>query len=286
MKKLCYLILGCTLLSSCNTQKSNKQEEQDQKVIHDIDKLLEDLPDPSAVAFTLKRVQAEFADSLVNSKENLSNYLGDIDKLSINMGVYAADVNYLACYGQKDLTMDYAKLCHTIGETLGDSAIFTSELLSEIESSLNDEEKLAHLLRTMIVQTSVTLEKDHHLSMAALALAGTYIEEMYHAVNIIDNYHDEGLSKDELKLKIEPLVRLVLDQEKPLIDLIALLKDIPHDDFILNLLTQLNILDRLYQGELAAIEEKMNADETYVLNRDHMYGITLEIERIREEIIK
>jgi hypothetical protein len=286
MKKLSYIILGCILLASCNTKKNNSQEEQDQKVIHDIDLLLQDLPDPSAVAFTLKTIEADFADSLLNNQENLEKYRGNIDKLSINMGVYAADVNYLACYGKKDLTMEYAKLCHTIGEILGDSAIFTSDLLSKIESSLSNEEELAHLLRTMIVQTSVTLEKDHHLSMAALALAGTYIEEMYHAVNIIDNYHSDDLTREEVKVKIEPLVRLVLDQEKPLIDLIELLNDIPHDDFILNLLTELNILDRLYKGELAVIEENLNSDPNYVLNRDHMYGITLEIERIRAEIIK
>lgn len=286
MKKLCYIILGCTLMASCNMKKSNGQEEQEQKVIHDIDKLLEDLPDPAAIPYTLKSIDAEFGDSLVNSLDNLSRYQGNEDKLALNMGVYSADVSYLASYNKPELTMQYVRTCHTIGETLGDSAIFDQDLLDKIQGSLNDDAALSGYLRSMIVETSVQLEKDHHLSMAALALTGSFIEELYQAVNVIENYHDANLSKEDEKIKIAPLVKLVMDQEKPLLDLIELLKDIPHDDIILEMMTHLNILDRLYKGELATIEAKMQEDPNFVIDRDIMFAVTLEIERIRADIIK
>lgn len=288
MKKLLFAVLSLSILAGCNPKKSSKEkeDEKEQQVIHDIDKLLKDLPDPSAVPSTLKAIGAEFGDSLVNSLDNLERYMGNPDKLAMNMGVYAADVSYLASYGKTEMTLDYVKACHRIGETLGDSAIFKEDLMKKIEANINSERQLADLLRGMIVETSIQLEKDHHLSMAALALTGSFIEELYQAVNVIENYHDAGASGAEDKAQVEPLVKLVLDQEQPLLDLIKLLEDIPHDDTILEMMTELNILDRLYKGELAKVEEEMAADPNYVVDRDVMFAATLEIERIRARIIE
>lgn len=285
MKRIFILLLALGFLGACNQNKKNAEQEQEEKVIHDIDKLLEDLPDPSAVPFTLKSIDAAFADSLVNSLDNLSRYEGDVDKLSLNMGVYAADVSYLASYEKPELTMKYVEACHKIGETLGDSAIFEQDLLDKIEANLGDEKQLSGLLRGMIVETSVQLEKDHHLSMAALALTGSFIEELYQAVNVIENFHDAGMTKAEEKSKVEPLVKLVLDQEQPLLDLIKLLEDIPHDQTIREIKTELGILDRLYKKDIANIKVKMDADPNYVVDRDEMFAITLEIERIRKSIV-
>ena len=249
MKNILFTLLSITILASC-TPKKNAEEEKEQKVIHDIDKILADLPNPSAIPFTLKSINAAFADSLVNDIENLSKYAGDDDKLSLNMGVYSTDVSYLASYEKPDLTMKYVKACHQIGETLGDTAIFEQGLLDKIEANLGDEKKLSVLLRGMIVETSLQLEKDHHLSMAALALTGAFIEELYQAVNVIENYHTSDQTRDQDKKTVEPLVKLVMAQQEPLLDLITLLKDIPHNDTILNMITQLGILDRLYKNDL------------------------------------
>ena len=248
MNKLLVCLLSLSILAACNKSKKNNEEEQEQQVIHDIDQLLSDLPDPSAIPYQLKAIDAEFADSLINSLDNMAKYKGDPDKMAMNMGVYSADVSYLASYGKSDMTMSYVKACHEIGEALGDSEIFKDDLLAKIESSLGNEEELSKHLRSMIVETSIQLEKDHHLSMAALALTGAFIEEMYQAVNVIDNYHGAGLSSEEDKAKVEPLVKLVLAQEQALLDLIKLIEDIPHDGAIREILSQLRILDNLYKG--------------------------------------
>ena len=285
MKNILFTLLSIAILASC-TPKKNAEEEKEQKVIHDIDKILADLPNPSAIPFTLKSINAAFADSLVNDIENLSKYAGDDDKLSLNMGVYSTDVSYLASYEKPDLTMKYVKACHQIGETLGDTAIFEQDLLDKIEANLGDEKELSVLLRGMIVETSLQLEKDHHLSMAALALTGAFIEELYQAVNVIENYHTSDQTRDQDKKTVEPLVKLVMAQQEPLLDLITLLKDIPHNDTILNMITQLGILDRLYKNDLANIKAQMDADSDYIVDRDEMLAITLSIESIREGLVE
>ncbi|MCP4456820.1 MAG: hypothetical protein GY816_02150 [Cytophagales bacterium] len=284
MSKLVVCILSLAVLASCKP-KTNSTENEEVKLINDIGRLIEDLPDPSAIPFTLKAIDASFADSLVNSLDNLESYKGDEDKLALNMGVYAADVSYLAAFEKPELTMKYVQACHSIGEELGDSSIFKNDLLENIEANLGNHDALSMLLRGMIVETSIQLEKDHHMSMAALALTGSFIEELFQAVNVIDNYHLAGMSKDQSKEKIEPLVQLVMGQEQPLLDLIQLIKDIPQDDTIRGILLQLTILENLYKGELATIKENMEADPDYIADRRVMKAITLEIEGIREGIV-
>ena len=182
--------------------------------------------------------------------------------------------------------MEYVKACHTIGEELGESNIFEEDILTQIEGNLDNEEALSGILREMILQTSLQLEEDHHLSMAALALTGSFIEELFQAVTIIESYHNADLTEEEEKEKIAPLIRLVLDQEQALADLVTLLEDIPHDDTIRGILTDLDILDRMYKGELESLNQKIAADPNYVVTREEMFGVTLDIERIRAKIVE
>jgi F0F1-type ATP synthase beta subunit len=136
----------------------------------------------------------------------------------------------------------------------------------------------------MIVQTSVQLEEDHHLSMAALALVGIWVEEMYHAVNVIESYHAEMDDKDVATYQLQPLILLVLGQEKTLEDLIQVMEDIPHDDQIRKVLNELRILKKLFQNEMAAVEAKQKENPDYVIEKGLIKGLSIEIEAIRRNI--
>jgi hypothetical protein len=284
MKKLVLFSLVAVVLAGC--PGIQKKDDKEKLLIEDIDKVLADLPNPTAVPYQLRLLDGVFSDELLNPLENLEKYLGDEDKLAMAMGVYASDVSLLAAFGDKERSLEYVKACHRIGEILGDSSVFPADLLSRIEQSMDDDDKLSALMREMIVQTSIQLENDHHLTMAAMALVGSFIEELYQAVNVIEHYHDQNLTKEEEKRKIEPLVKLVLDQEPALADLIKLVEDIPHDMTILQLLEKLRILDRLYKGELEVIEQNMANDPDYIIDRGVMLAATLEIERIRAFIVE
>lgn len=285
MNKLIVCVISLTILVGC-TPRTNTVEDKEKKVVHDIEKLLEDLPDPSSIPFLLKSIDVTFAENLVNSLDKIEAYKSDEDKLAMNMGVYAADISYLASFEKPELTMAYVRAFQTLGNELSDSTIFKEELLDKIKANLGSKATLSKLLTRMIVETSIQLEKDHHMSMAALALAGNFIEELYQAVNVIDDYHPTGPPKDWSKEKVASLVNLVLDQQQALEDLIQLIKDIPHDDTINDILLQLNILDNLYKMELTAIKENKATNPEYVADRKSMKAITLEIKRIREKIVE
>ncbi|MEQ6166062.1 hypothetical protein AAOE16_02615 [Ekhidna sp. MALMAid0563] len=275
-------LTSCTSSSSSGENEKSKEELAEEKTIHDLEKLMEDLPDPSLVPFTLKSIGADFDKEHINSLERIESYKSNRDKMALNMGVYASDISYLAAYGHEEDCIDYLRASHGMAEFLGDSAIYNEDDLNEFRGHIanQNEEEIAKILGKLFLETSVKMEEDHHLTMAGLALTGSFVEGLYQAVITIETYPNTP----ENERLLEPLVKIVLEEEQALLDIIEVLNDLPFDDTIADMITELSILDRLYKGDLQEIEEKMQSDPDFVLTKDVMRDITLEVKRIRERI--
>ncbi len=274
------------LLASCTTIPKDEEKSQeaikDEKTIHDIEQLLKDLPPPSLVPFTLKEIGAGFDKAHINSLESMESYKSNRDKVALNMGVYASDISYLAAYGHEEDCIEYLKTSHKMAEFLGDSAIYGQAELNEFRGHIKDqnEEEISRILGKMFMETSIEMEESHHLTMAGLALTGSFVEGLYQAVITLETFSN---TKENEKL-LEPLVKIVLGEEQALLDIIKVLEDLPFDDTIADMITELSILDRLYKGDLQEIEEKMANDPNFILTRDVMRDITLEVKRVRKAI--
>lgn len=277
-----FTLLSCsTGNSSTETQQSN-EELAEAKTIHDIEKLLADLPPPSLVPFTLKSIGADFDQQHINPIDRMEGYKGNSDKMALNMGIYASDISYLAAYGLEEDCINYLKVSHSMAEYLGDSAIYDQSHLDEFRGHVKDgnEDEISRLLGKLFMETSIQMEEDHHLTMAGLALTGSFVEGLYQAVITLEAYDNSESSKKLL----EPLVKIVLGEEEALRDIIQVLDDLPFDDTIAEMMTELSILDRLYKGDLQEIEEKMEQDPNFIVSKDMMRDITLEVKRIRKSI--
>lgn len=280
-------IISFTLLS-CSSGNSNTETQQsneelaEAKTIHDIEKLLADLPPPSLVPFTLKNIGADFDQQHINPINRMEGYKGNSDKMALNMGIYASDISYLAAYGLEEDCINYLKVSHSMAEYLGDSAIYDQSHLDEFRGHVKDgnEDEISRLLGKLFMETSIQMEEDHHLTMAGLALTGSFVEGLYQAVITLEAYDNSESSKKLL----EPLVKIVLGEEEVLRDIIQVLDDLPFDDTIAEMMTELSILDRLYKGDLQEIEEKMEQDPNFIVSKDMMRDITLEVKRIRKSI--
>ncbi|WP_089357924.1 hypothetical protein [Ekhidna lutea] len=278
---LLIFLSGCTSSSSGKDEKS-KEELAEEKTMHDLEQLMEDFPDPSLVPFTLKSIGAEFDRAHINSLDNIESYKNNRDKMALNMGIYASDISYLAAYGHEEDCIDYLKASHTIAEFLGDSAIYNEDDLNEFRGHISsqNEEEIGRILGKLFLETSLKMEEDHHLTMAGLALTGSFVEGLYQAVITLETYPN---TPENQKL-LEPLVEIVIGEEQALLDILQVLNDLPFDDTIADMITELSILDRLYKGDLQDIEEKMESDPDFILTKDVMRDITLEVKRIRERI--
>ncbi|WP_422359078.1 hypothetical protein [Reichenbachiella sp.] len=291
--KLLTILLFTTLVCSCGKKSTSEErkiieeqlaQEQENKTIHDIDQLLKDLPSPSLVPFTLKSIDATFDNTLINELSNVNKYEGNADKLALNMGVFASDVSYLAAYGYEEQCLEYLSASHQMAKLLGDSTIYDDAHIQNWKGHIanQNQEEISKLLNELFVTTSVQMEEDHHLNMAGLALAGSFIEGLYQAVVTID----KASSTEADEKSLGPLVEVVLKQEPALKEVIEVLNDLPSDDTISTIVTELQILDVLYKGELKEIDEMMKADPNFLIKKHMLVDIDGEIKRIRQWIVE
>lgn len=281
---LCIVVFaaGCSSSNSSGESEKSKEELAEEQTMHDIEQLLEDLPDPSLVPFTLKEVGAGFDKAHINSLDGIESYKSNRDKMALNMGIYASDISYLAAYGHEDDCIEYLKASHMMAEFLGDSAIYNEDDLNEFRGHISSQNKdeISRILGKLFLETSVKMEEDHHLTMAGLALTGSFVEGLYQAVITLETFPD---TPENEKL-LEPLAKIVIGEEQALLDIIKVLNDLPFDDTIADMITELSILDRIYKGDLKEINEKMENDPNFVLTRNSMGDIALEVKRIRARI--
>ncbi|MDE0471287.1 MAG: hypothetical protein OXH57_05050 [Ekhidna sp.] len=288
VKVISLVIIICFIFTNCSSSSRRSKKAQlkaaEEEIIHDVEQLLEVLPPPSLVPFALKSIDAEFDEKHINSLEKMEAYKGDTDKMALNMGIYASDISYLAAYGREDDCINYLKASYKMAEELSDSAIYDQSHLDEFRTHImnRNEKEIYRLLAKLFVETSVQIEKDHYLTMAGLALTGSFVEGLYQAVITLESYDDS----EESKKLLEPLVKTVLGEEKAIRDLIQVLRDLPFDDTISEMRFELGILDEFYKGDLKEIEEKMSGNPDFIVSKDMMKDITTEVKRIRSSIVK
>ena len=292
-----YFALGlCMLLLvvSCNTPRGNEKEdvagdvtfsEAEQKLISDISKVISDLPPPSIVPNTLKKLGSEYDPDLVNSIGKIEEYQTDEDKAAMNLGVYATDVGYQVAYSQVEESLAHMEALQRLAETVGVSTAFDISLMEKYEQSMNNPDSLSSLLNNTMLLAEQRLESSDRLAMAGLVLTGSFVEGLYLVVRISEDYHGDNLTEQERNEKLQPLVKIILDQRQPLTDVIELMKDIPNHDGVLSMISELEILKVLYDSDLKEIEEAMNGDANYVIAPSMLRNITSEVKRIRAAIV-
>ncbi len=158
--------------------------------------------------------------------------------------------------------------------------------MEEFQGNLNNPDSLSKILSRAIVEAETRLESSDRVSVAALILTGSFLEGLYLAVKVIETYPSDILDETNRNLILEPLVKVVLDQKKPLLDVIAMLKDLPQNDAIAKMITELSILRILYDGDLADIQAKIASNEgNFILTQDMLIDITTEVKRVRNDIV-
>jgi len=288
-----FIIVGLFFLASCG-QSSKKQTidtkeltESEQEIIEEIDKVIHDMPPPTEVPFLLKETGADFNTNLINSLNKVDGYTSTRDKAALNAGVYATDIGYLSSYEQVENALDYLEACQKLAESIGAGSVFNVNLMSRFEQNLSNPDSLITIVNEVMVSAETNLENSDKLTSVALTLVGSYIEGMYLATQVIDTYPNDLLPEDAKNLVLQPLVKVILDQEQPLLDVIALMKDLPEDETIDLMIEELSILRILYQEDLRELGTKIeDNDGSFQLKPEMIKNIIIEVGRIRDDIVK
>jgi hypothetical protein len=280
------VIFGLTSCGSSSEKASESDEfkkAQEDTLKQQIVEVVDNIPSPTEIPYTLQATGADFNEGLLNSRTKVDQYASRNDKAALNLGVYAADIGYLASYDKTQEAIDYLNAAKTLSENLGVIGAFDVELLQKFEANISNKDSLSRLLDSTIKKTRDFLQDDNRNKLSALVIAGSFIEGLYISTGLIKSYPKDLLPDDKRNQVLTPLMRVILQQKKSVSELSSMLSALEQTEPITTLTTDLKQLEGAYSA--LNIEEKIkNNQGNLVLTDKNLIDITTIVEKMRKNI--
>ncbi len=282
-----FLALGlwsCGSSSKEDQAKSDEFKEAEESLKDEIQDVVYNIPSPHEIPYLLQSTGADFNQSLINDRKKADNYITKTDKTALNLGIYASDIGYLSSYDKTQEAIDYLGSAKTLADHLGVIGSFDADVLKSFEANISNKDSLATLLDKAIKQTDVYLRDDSRNKLAALIVAGSFVEGLYITTGVIASYPKNLLPNDERTLILTPLFRVILEQEKSVNELIKMLSSVkPDEEPIMGIIADLTTLQSHYKA-LNITEKIKNNKGNEVLNDKSLVEITKLVSKLRKSI--
>ncbi len=282
-------LLGVFALWSCgpSNKDSSKQKEfeQAEKGLKDqIQDVVYNIPSPSEIPYLIQSTGAEFNQSLINDRKKADSYSSRTDKAALNLGVYAADIGYLSSYDKTQEAINYLNTVKGIADNLGVIGSFDVDLLKKFEANISNKDSLAKLIDVSVQKSQDYLKDDSRNKLAALLITGGYLEGLYISTGLIKTYPKNLLPDDQRNLVLTPLIRVILEQEKSVDELVKMLATVDQAEPVAGIVTDLHSLQANYHA-LNIEEQIKNNKANLVLSDKNLVEITKIVEKLRKSIV-
>lgn len=278
------------LISSCGGANKNESassaefEKAESEIKSKVENIIYQIPPPSEIPFIIQATGAKFNPDLVNPLGNAERYKTTNKVAALNLGIYTTDIGYLVTYDKVQEALNYMDVCLGLVEAIGIQNVIDQNLIQKFENNLGEKDTLASIVNYVISRSDQYLKESDRNNIAALVLTGTFIEGLFIATQIVETYPKDILPEDSRNLILSPMIKLILQQEKPLTDIIELLKSIDlKGDWIEGMINSLEELKDNY-AQLNIDEQINNNRSDLVLTNKVLQRITVQIDKIRTTV--
>lgn len=276
-------LASCGPSSSDKDKNSKEFEDAEDSLPSQIEGLMDNMPSPSEIPYLLQATGAEFNEGLLNPRTKADQYSSRTDKAALNLGVYAADIGYLASYDKAQEAIDYLESAKSLADGLGVIGSFDMEVLQQFEANISKKDSLSRLLDRTIKKTELFLKDDNRNKLSAMVITGSFIEGLYISTGLVKSYPKDLLPTDAKNLILTPIIRVILEQKKSVSELIKMLGVVEQTEPVASLTTDLKALETEYAA-LNIEEQIKNNTASLVLTDKNLVQITNLVEKMRKSI--
>lgn len=141
------------------------------------------VPSPSELALMIRKTGANFDKKILNPVDNAGNY-ETIKSKAIALGIYGADLSYVSAFDQTQEALSYMNACKKLADGLGITGAIDQKTLERMEANLNKKDSLLNIIADTYMETDEYLKSNESETVAALVVAGGYIEGLYISVQV------------------------------------------------------------------------------------------------------
>ena len=285
------IALSAGILISCGGgQTSSGDEAADfdaakESLKENIEGVIINIPSPAELPYLLQATGADFNMSLINTKESADKYMSTFDKAAMNLGVYAADIGYLSSYEQTQEALDYLQVAKQLADHLGVVDAVDQVVLERFETNIDEKDSLYKIINGAIENVDQYLKTEARNRVAALVTTGSFIEGLYVSTELVRTYPKDLLPEDARNLILTPVIKIILDQEKSVGELMKLINTLPEDELATNIKADLVKLQENYDA-LQIDDQIKNNRADLMLSDETLTEITATVSKMRSDIIE
>jgi hypothetical protein len=285
------IALSAVILISCGGGKTTSEDEAadfdaaKESLKENIEGVIINIPSPAELPYLLQATGADFNMALINSKESADKYMSTFDKAAMNLGVYAADIGYLSSYEQTQEALDYLQIAKQLADHLGVVDAVDQVVLERFETNIDEKDSLYKIINGAIENVDQYLKTEARNRVAALVTTGSFVEGLYVSTELVRTYPRDLLPEDARNLILTPVIKIILDQEKSVGELIKLINTLPEDDLTATIKADLVSLQENYDA-LQMEDQIKNQRADLMLSDETLSEITATVNKMRNDIIE
>lgn len=191
-----------SILVSCGSEGGNSgsddslsvdnEKVQKEKIIKETKKVMFSLPSPIETSMLIKRAGAQYNEEFLNPVANISKYTTN-KSMALAMGVYGADLSYASIFEQTQTVMKYMSVSKKLADGLGLLSTIDNNIVKRLENNVNDRDSIIRIISETFMNSNSTLKEDNRPALAAIILAGGWIEGLYLATAVTKSTKDKEL---------------------------------------------------------------------------------------------
>jgi hypothetical protein len=154
--------------------------------------LMTNIPAPTDIAKELAKEGIQLNKSILNSPDKASSYSGTYQQ-AVNMGIYGADMGYLASYNQMQDATQYIVQVAKLAAALGITSAYDQKLMEQFKSATSNKDSINVVIQTAFDRAQKELYSNKRAATSTLIFSGGWIEGLYIATNLVkDEKNDKN----------------------------------------------------------------------------------------------
>lgn len=294
LKKYSFFILltifTTLLIVSCNNNSStNSEDNQSDSLATDSDSVSEQMPEvvyqvpaPDELFGLIKNSGCKYRDDILSPEK--SNFEAKASQ-ELNLGVYAADLAYLAAFDKFQQSLKYFSKVKSMSDQLGLSTAIGSEMYDRLEKNMSNSDSLLDITNNSYYNVIQKLEESGNGKTLSMIITGGWIESMYIAVNLVDKFNESDKNIQRIASQKIIFNNLMQNLEK-------YNKEEEISTQINNFSTLKTILENI-KKETIENDTKVNSTKVivgqkskYTITKETFESFKSEITKLRNQIIK
>lgn len=149
------------------------------------------IPKPTELTAEISNAGFNFNKSILSSPSKAGTYSTNFQKAA-NLGVYGADLGYVASYNQSQDAIEYFSAVNKLAKDLGLSSAFDENLIKSMGENMGKKDTLLDLIDQAYNKAERNLRSNQRVSIASVIAAGGWIEGVYITTQLLkDSPKDE-----------------------------------------------------------------------------------------------